>query len=206
MLFKRFLSPRVRPNDSPLDPARSLPHRLPVIPADAPDAAEESDPRRSLASLMSEEAPGPKRVPAAERYRDVGRILAEEGGARVTSPASAAPPPFSLSSEGRGQRPADIEVRFSRCESTKDGLHFELHAPRARSVQLAGDFTEWRAEPMAPESGSTGRWRCTKPLPRGEYRYKFIVDGQWINDPLNPLRKPNPFGGTDSIVRVSIGP
>ena len=41
------------------------------------------------------------------------------------------------------------------------------------------------------------------PLPPGSYRYRLIVNGQWITDPHNPLTEPNPYGGSDSVM---IGP
>ena len=32
-------------------------------------------------------------------------------------------------------------------------------------------------------------------VPPGQHKYRFIVDGQWADDPKCDARKPNPFGG-----------
>lgn len=206
MLFKRFRSPRVSPHSSPVE--SNLAHSTrPESPAEVTSAGVEApDPGRSLASLMREEADRRGTTPGSDRYSSVNRILAVEGGARVAQSATPSGPALRVTSDGKGGRAPDVEVRFSGAAIVGSGIVFELRIPDARVVQLAGDFTDWRPEPMQAEPGCPGRWRCTMALPRGDYRYKFIVDGRWINDPLNPLRKPNPFGGTDSIVRVSTGP
>jgi len=61
---------------------------------------------------------------------------------------------------------------------------FTVRAPKAKRVFLAGDFNNWNpeVEEMVKE-GDTFEWSLF--LVAGEYRYKFVVDGQWINDPDN---------------------
>lgn len=78
---------------------------------------------------------------------------------------------------------------------------FSITAPGAVSVLLAGDFTHWKdkAIPMRKEGGV---WRATVPLPPGTHRYRFIVDGQWRDDPECTLRVPNPYGGEDSVRKI----
>lgn len=79
---------------------------------------------------------------------------------------------------------------------------FELDAPFADQVFLAGDFNDWSpdAEPM--EKGDDGIWRVTIELSPGTYEYKFVVDGTWMEDPENPDLVPDPFGGNNSVVTV----
>lgn len=195
MLMRRSRVPRVPPTPSTVPPS----------PESSAVDHPEADARRSLGALMreDEDSSSPE---AADRYRAAARALAEEGGARVVPASPSTGPALTVTSNGAGDRPADIELRFSRSRNVAGDLIFELRAPGAKSVQIAGDFTDWRLVPLALSAESPGCWRCTMALPPGEYRYKFRLDGRWINDPLNPLRKPNPFGETDSIVRVSTGP
>jgi hypothetical protein len=40
-------------------------------------------------------------------------------------------------------------------------------------------------------------------LNEGVYQYKFVVDGKWEDDPINPQIVESPFGGVNSVVRIS---
>ena len=82
---------------------------------------------------------------------------------------------------------------------------FSVRAPSALSVLLAGDFTHWQQKPIAMERQSNGVWSATVELPPGTYHYRFIVDGEWRDDPECTLRVPNPYGGEDSVRQVSAG-
>jgi hypothetical protein len=44
-----------------------------------------------------------------------------------------------------------------------------------------------------------GSWFIIVPLPPGEHPYRFIVDGQWQDDPQAARRVPNPFGGENAV-------
>ena len=84
---------------------------------------------------------------------------------------------------------------------TADGVMFALEAPEAQTVQLAGDFNGWRVD--GNEMQPAGRvWTKVVPLVPGRYCYRYVVDGRWQNDPLNPAVEPAPFGGYNSIVVV----
>jgi len=74
-------------------------------------------------------------------------------------------------------------------------------------VLVAGSFNNWAstaAEGTWPMTfhASAGAWIIKRDLPRGEHQYKFVVDGQWINDPDNPERVSDGFGGHNSLMRV----
>ena len=36
----------------------------------------------------------------------------------------------------------------------------------------------------------------------GGIRYRFLVDGQWRDDPKCTVRVPNPYGGQDAVRQV----
>jgi hypothetical protein len=52
------------------------------------------------------------------------------------------------------------------------------------------------------ERQQNGTWSCTVQLSPGTYEYRFIVDGQWVDDPLSPRYVHNPFGGTNCVLEV----
>jgi hypothetical protein len=79
---------------------------------------------------------------------------------------------------------------------------FALHAPNAREVKLVGDFTNWETTSIALEKNKNGTWQTTVELEPGEYSYRYLVDGEWWDDPQCSRRAPNPYGGWNSQVEV----
>lgn len=79
---------------------------------------------------------------------------------------------------------------------------FSFKAPTAMSVQLAGDFTHWQKQAVSMQKGADGVWRANVELEPGKHHYRFIVDGQWRDDPECTLQVPNPFGSRDSVRQV----
>lgn len=80
---------------------------------------------------------------------------------------------------------------------------FILSAPDAEGVYLVGDFNGWRIDDESRLWNSgRGVWQKRMALSPGRYRYKFVIDGNWIPDPTNELAEPNPFGGIDSILEI----
>lgn len=80
---------------------------------------------------------------------------------------------------------------------------FSFRAPGATSVQLVGDFTHWQKEPINLRQGADGVWHVSVQLKPGEYHYRFLLDGQWQDDPECTLRVANPFGGENMIRNVA---
>jgi 1,4-alpha-glucan branching enzyme len=79
---------------------------------------------------------------------------------------------------------------------------FQLNAPEANKVLLAGDFTEWQKKAIPMQKNGDGLWTITVKLAPGDYNYLFMVDGQWCEDPECPLRVPNPYGGKNMVRQV----
>jgi hypothetical protein len=72
----------------------------------------------------------------------------------------------------------------------------------AGTVYLTGDFVQWAATPpgaIAFTLGTDGAWTVTHPFDQGTYQYKFIVDGNWITDPTNPMTVDDGMGHTNSV-------
>jgi hypothetical protein len=49
------------------------------------------------------------------------------------------------------------------------------------------------------EKGRDGMWTTTVELTCGRHSYRFIVDGEWRDDPECAMRAPNPYGGQDMV-------
>ena len=79
---------------------------------------------------------------------------------------------------------------------------FSFNAPAAMSVQLVGDFTHWQKSPISLQQVEGGVWRTKVNLPPGTYHSRFLVDGQWRDDPECPIRVTNPSGSQDSVRHV----
>jgi 1,4-alpha-glucan branching enzyme len=79
---------------------------------------------------------------------------------------------------------------------------FAFRAPGALSVMLVGDFTHWQEKPLAMKKQPDGVWRTEVALAPGTYHYRFLVDGEWRDDPENTLRVPNPYGQHNAVVVV----
>ena len=83
---------------------------------------------------------------------------------------------------------------------------FTVEAPEAKEVYIVGEFNGWRIdESSLLVRNDNGRWIKRFPLSPGRYRYKFVVDGQWVLDAANVEKEKNPFGSFDSILRVGFG-
>lgn len=69
-------------------------------------------------------------------------------------------------------------------------------------VALAGSFNEWQPEKGKMTRQKDGSFRKRVTLNPGEYRYKFLVDNNWIADPQAEKQTRNEFGTQDSVVVV----
>jgi 1,4-alpha-glucan branching enzyme len=75
--------------------------------------------------------------------------------------------------------------------------------PRAKKVEIAGDFNNWKPQSSTLDKvGNSGIWQTKMNLQPGKYRYRLVVDGQWQQDPYNEVTEANPFGGYNSVVEV----
>lgn len=77
---------------------------------------------------------------------------------------------------------------------------FILSAPTAGSVKLAGDFTDWEGAARTMRKLKNGNWKTTVSLEPSDYEYRFMVDGEWVDDPACQQTRANGFG-TENCVR-----
>jgi len=94
------------------------------------------------------------------------------------------------------------EMKTKTTKPTNKKINFSLPAPAAQAVLVVGSFTKWQAAPVALKKLKGGLWKATLPLDPGTYEYRFVVDGQWMNDPGNSVRVPNGLGDVNSVLVV----
>jgi hypothetical protein len=84
----------------------------------------------------------------------------------------------------------------------KYNYKFELaDHPDARKVFLAGSFNDWNKRSLKMSKTATG-WVMPMFLKEGTYAYKFVVDGEWITDPDNPVVRPDGAGNFNSFMAI----
>ena len=78
-------------------------------------------------------------------------------------------------------------------------VQFELLAPDAEKVYLAGNFNNWDTRANLMKKDKKGTWRITVSLKPGRYEYRFFKDGDWENDPACAGCVPNEFGSKNCV-------
>jgi chromosome partitioning protein len=80
---------------------------------------------------------------------------------------------------------------------------FAMESSAAKDIYVAGDFNDWQLNDGSRLAlGENGCWEKQVKLPHGRYRYKFVVDGEWMVDSKNQLRELNAFGSFDSVMEI----
>jgi chromosome partitioning protein len=90
-------------------------------------------------------------------------------------------------------------------KETKEFLNmtsFAIKAPQAKSVYVTGSFNDWTLDENYRLTQQDDRWSVALDLKPGVYKYQFIIDGKWQEDPLNANTERNSFGDINSIIEV----
>jgi chromosome partitioning protein len=86
--------------------------------------------------------------------------------------------------------------------SVPGGVLFKLDAPQAKEVGVSGDFNAWQEPIDLNDDDEDGIWIAIARVEPGTYQYKFVVDGEWITDPSNPVNIDDTHGGRNSVMVV----
>ena len=62
-------------------------------------------------------------------------------------------------------------------------VEFRCKAPKAKSVELVGDFNAWKPGLLKMRRGDAGVWTFVLPVRPGRHKYLFLVDGTPQVDP-----------------------
>jgi 1,4-alpha-glucan branching enzyme len=89
-----------------------------------------------------------------------------------------------------------FEVQTSR--GTQRVLRVD--APGARTVEINGDFTQWR--PVQLVRGIDGWWSVMVPIESGAYQMNVRIDGGAFQAPPGLLTSTDEFGGVVGILII----
>jgi len=82
----------------------------------------------------------------------------------------------------------------------------QFRDPGAQDVRIAGDFNGWVPDKdvrsLVQAEGPERIWTKILSLPPGTYHYRYVVDGEWREDPENARAVPGPVGGRNSVLVV----
>jgi 1,4-alpha-glucan branching enzyme len=99
------------------------------------------------------------------------------------------------------------KVDFSVIKIVEEGqgnVRFFLNEHyEATEVILAGSFNGWKEHELKMNKVAAG-WELYAELPPGRYEYKFIVDGEWIHDPVNKESVKNEHHTLNSVLYVTL--
>lgn len=78
----------------------------------------------------------------------------------------------------RTSRTSYIPHGDGRAEPALVSVEFRHKAPKAKSVELVGDFNAWKAGLLIMRRDSGGMWTISVPVLEGKRKYLFLVDGE----------------------------
>ena len=80
---------------------------------------------------------------------------------------------------------------------------FTYYGPEAASVKIGGNFNNWNpTDEFFMERDEYGTWTKNISLKPGTYQYRFIVDGEWVEDLNNLNYINNAYGGINSVLEI----
>jgi 1,4-alpha-glucan branching enzyme len=91
----------------------------------------------------------------------------------------------------------------SKNKSKRKKVTFSINLSGAKEVILMGDFNNWNPKKHVMKRDKNGVWNKAVLLPPGNYQYKFLVDGQWREDPQNDQICLNCFGSYNNILNLA---
>jgi chromosome partitioning protein len=131
---------------------------------------------------------------AKDYYSMAREIIMQENASSV---------PF-VALEKRMEKILKVELpKFTEELPKAKEIVFSVAAPEAKEVYLAGEFNGWALDDKSRMDNEGGKWTKRVNLENGKkYRYRFVVDGQWVEDSTNPEKAVNPYGSVDSLIEA----
>ena len=181
-------SPPAGPADLNSSPAAVSPSRL------APLAVLRPTPARSQGASKPSQAP-------ARKARPIPVEAAPPQASNVPAAQPDKPPTQRAAMQSPGKAAAVAEAPEPAAPQTVK-VTFVLLDLGAKQVSVGGDFNNWASNATPMKRDDAGHWETTIELAPGRYQYKFIVDGQWIPDPLAHEQVWNDHGTLNSVIEV----
>ncbi|MBW2424370.1 MAG: AAA family ATPase [Deltaproteobacteria bacterium] len=106
----------------------------------------------------------------------------------------------------RWSQPAAEEEPADEADAIPREVVVRFEDASAGDVRIAGDFNGWVPDrgvrSLIASEGPTRVWTKILTLEPGTYQYRYVVDGEWREDPANPRSAPGPTGQPNSILQV----
>ncbi len=166
-----------------------------------PVASDPAEASATASSTAVASRPGGRAAELAERARLLmARSLRSPETKKAAAPAADTASDTEPATE---KKPNEALLKRLGPSKTSQGTLF-VFAGDAKAVFLAGDFNGWSrwSTPLTYHE-QHGVWYVCLPLEPGRYAYRYVRDEDWIPDPHNEQREPNPFGGENSILEAA---
>jgi len=85
---------------------------------------------------------------------------------------------------------------------TKKRANFQLVAPGAHEVCVAGTFNDWDPTIRPLKRGKDDAFKTWMNLTPGSHEYRCVVYGVWHEAPTCDDHSPTPYGGHNSVLVV----
>jgi 1,4-alpha-glucan branching enzyme len=95
----------------------------------------------------------------------------------------------------------DMPRKNGRKEPSLRHVGFKFCAPGAKKVHLVGTFNNWDTSARVLRRDAKDIWKTSMLLAPGTYEYRYVVDGEWENDP-EVEQIPNAFGKKNCLITV----
>jgi 1,4-alpha-glucan branching enzyme len=120
----------------------------------------------------------------------------------ATSKKEEAIEPLKAKSRSRASKKQMPVEKAQESTHSSKLISFSLEASQAGRVFLAGCFNGWNPRATPLKRDREGMWTCAISIEPGEHQYRFVVDGEWQDDPLNLRRCWNEFGTENCLLVV----
>jgi hypothetical protein len=140
----------------------------------------------------------------AERTRKTKTVDKPTQSAATKKPAKAKPAaaPSSNKAPAKARPVRKPTPQKETAKPVQKLTTFEIEAPGAQEVCVVGCFNDWDPTANPLKRTQSGTWRGTVSIEPGEHQYRFVVDGEWRDDPVNTLRCWNEYGTENCILII----
>jgi len=80
-------------------------------------------------------------------------------------------------------------------------ITFVVPAKEASKLEVAGDFNGWNTSSLKKYKNGNFKGQLNLPIDK-EYQFRYIIDGEWVNEIEADAYKWNDFAATENSVLV----
>jgi len=107
---------------------------------------------------------------------------------------------FSLSHNSKNETVMSIKKQFIKTKPVCK-VTFSIEAKEANAVSVVGDFNGWNQNEGTLSKLKNGTFKGVFDLPKdASYEFKYVIDGNFVNEPEADSYRWNDFAGTENGV------